>query len=198
MFSRRRACALVLSAVAAVTVGTRFDLAAQAADASAQPSSAKSVTGYWMLGADGRVFPFGSAGRLGESIGAGRVDLVATPTSNGYWVLTETGGIFSFGDAKFHGAPLPLTGGDRYVSMASTPDGAGYWVFSARGRVLPFGTAQSFGDLSGIPLDGRILDYVATPSGKGYWMVAHHPHSGRNRPGRGPRPTERGPLRPAR
>ena len=51
----------------------------------------------------------------------GRVDLVATPTSAGYWVLTETGTIFAFGDARFHGAPSPLGGGDRFVSLASTP-----------------------------------------------------------------------------
>ena len=65
-----------------------------------------------MLGADGRVFAFGGAAKLGEAVGSvpGRVDLVATPTSAGYWVLTEAGGVFAFGDAKFHGAPFAAGG----------------------------------------------------------------------------------------
>ena len=142
-------------------------------DTTGGSTSAEPVTGYWMLGADGHVFAFGGAAKLGESVGdaPGRVDLVATPSSGGYWILNETGGIVPFGDAKFHGAPGPPGAGDRYVSLAPTPDAGGYWVFSAKGRVLAFGNAQSYGDLSTVPLNGRILDSVATPSGRGYWMV---------------------------
>ena len=59
MFSRRRVAALVLTALAAVTVGYRLD-GAQAATpqpqgprAAAQSAATKTVGGYWMLGADG-------------------------------------------------------------------------------------------------------------------------------------------------
>jgi hypothetical protein len=74
VFSRRRVAALVLTAVVAVTVGYRLD-GAQAAEpqaprAAAQSTVTKTVGGYWMLSADGRVFAFGSAAKLGESVGA--------------------------------------------------------------------------------------------------------------------------------
>jgi hypothetical protein len=66
--------------------------------------------GYWLVGADGGVFAFGSASYHG---GANTLDLAApirgvTATSDGagYWLVAADGGVFAFGSAQFAGAPL--------------------------------------------------------------------------------------------
>jgi hypothetical protein len=133
--------------------------------------------GYWMVGADGRVYGFGDARSFGDAhpaAGAEATDLEPSPSGNGYWVLDSSGRISAFGDAVLHpasnGAALPA--GERATSLSSTPDGGGYWVFTNRGRVLTYGNAASFGDMTRVTLNGPVLDSIATPSGRGYYMVA--------------------------
>jgi calcineurin-like phosphoesterase family protein len=133
--------------------------------------------GYWMVGADGRVFGFGDSRSLGDAhstAGAEAVDLEPTPSGNGYWILDSAGGISAFGDAALHPASngTTLPAGDRATSLSSTPDGGGYWVFTNRGRVLTYGNAAGYGDMAKVTLNGPVLDSIATPSGKGYYMVA--------------------------
>ena len=133
--------------------------------------------GYWMVGADGKVYAFGTAlkyGDAGITPGSSAVDLEPTPSGNGYWVVDDAGGVSSFGDAVYRGAPdsLTLKPGEKVTSLSSTPDGKGYWMFTDRGRVLPYGTAVSFGDMSNTKLNAPVLDSIVTPSGKGYYMVA--------------------------
>ncbi|MCU1458133.1 MAG: glycoside hydrolase, partial [Actinomycetia bacterium] len=67
-----------------------------------------STKGYWMLGADGGVFTFGSSvfyGSLpGLHIQNQSLAINSTRTGNGYWVLGKDGGVFSFGDAQYRGS----------------------------------------------------------------------------------------------
>jgi titin len=141
-------------------------------------SPAKVRSGYWMVGADGRVFAFGDAAQLGEPRGqlggAQAVDLEPAKSGNGYWVLDDTGRVFAYGDARSYGNVdrARLTAGERATSLSRTASGAGYWIFTSRGRVLTFGDAAFLGDVSGLTLAGPVLDSIATPSGKGYYMVA--------------------------
>ena len=133
--------------------------------------------GYWMVGADGKVYGFGTAikyGDAGITPGSSAVDLEPTPSGNGYWVVDDAGAVASFGDAVYHGAAdsQTLRPGEKVTSLSSTPTGKGYWMFTDKGRVLPYGDAVSFGDMSNTRLNAPVLDSIVTPSGKGYYMVA--------------------------
>ena len=147
-----------------------------ATTALAQPGGA-GPAGYWMLGADGAVYPFGAAtgfGRPGLAPGAAAVDLEPTPSGRGYWVLDDGGGVTAFGEATgYGGVPAAvLSPGEKPTSLSATPSGQGYWVFTSRGRAVSFGDARFLGDVSGLTLNGPVLDSVATPGGNGYYMVA--------------------------
>jgi sugar lactone lactonase YvrE len=135
--------------------------------------------GYWMLGMDGKVYPFGQAKALGEAFGALPADAKAvhiepTHTGNGYWILDSLGNVYAHGDApNLGGAPKTgLKKGERPVSLSATPRSQGYWIFTNRGRVVPFGDAAHLGDLIDVDLNAGVLRSVATPSGQGYFMVA--------------------------
>jgi protocatechuate 3,4-dioxygenase beta subunit len=135
-------------------------------------------SGYWALGADGRVYPFGDAAILGDPSallgGATAVHLEPTPTGNGYWVVDSQGRVYTYGDAADHGRTDPgrLDKGETVTSLSTTPTGRGYWIFTTRGRVLPFGDAAFHGDMSAIRLNAPVVDSRPTPSGQGYYMVA--------------------------
>jgi glucose/arabinose dehydrogenase len=131
-------------------------------------------TGYWMVGRDGTVYPFGDARGYGDAPTGSAVDLEPTPSGNGYWIVDEGGRVFAFGDAVSHGDVdrARLAAGEKVTSLSATPSGAGYWVFTTRGRVLPFGDAAFLGDVSNLALAAPVLDSIPTPSGRGYYMVA--------------------------
>jgi Tol biopolymer transport system component len=141
------------------------------------PPGGKARSGYWMVGADGRVFSFGEAAHRGDALilaGAEAVDLEPTPSGNGYWVVDSAGRVFAMGDAKFLGvaAPTALTAGEKVTSLSSTKTGNGYWMFTTKGRVLTFGDATHYGDMAATRLNGPVLDSIPTASGRGYYMVA--------------------------
>ena len=132
--------------------------------------------GYWMVGADGKVFAFGEASPLGDAPvapGVEAVDLEPTPSGDGYWVVDSAGSVFAMGDARWLGnadvgvwwrgrrsrACRPPRAG---TATGSSPPGAGCWR-----SVTP-----AFGDLSALTLNGPVLDSIPTPSGRGYYMVA--------------------------
>jgi len=131
--------------------------------------------GYWMLGSDSKVYPFGAAKGFGDGpAGVAAVDLEPTPSGQGYWVLSADGRVTPFGDATALGNVdlAHLAPGEAVTSLSATPGGKGYWVFTSRGRAVPFGEAAFLGDVSRLALNGPVLGSVATPSGKGYYMVA--------------------------
>ena len=134
-----------------------------------------SSSGYWMVGADGSVHPFGAAVHHGSGgLTAPAVDLEATPSGQGYWVVDSAGAVAAHGDAGHHGGlgPAQLAAGETVTSVSATPSAAGYWIFTDRGRAFPFGDAAHFGDLAGVALNGPVLDSVPSASGRGYYMVA--------------------------
>jgi len=134
-------------------------------------------SGYWMLGAAGRVYSFGGAGYFADARpllppGRSAVDVEPTPSAQGYWVVDDRGDVFPFGDASYRGGTPSLGGGEAVTSMSATPGGAGYWLFTNTGRVLAYGDAPFLGDMAGHALNGPVLGSVRTPSGRGYYMVA--------------------------
>jgi len=136
------------------------------------PAPARS--GYWMVGTDGVVYPFGDAKAYGNAPTTSAVDLEPTPSGNGYWIVDDQGRVFAFGDAAARGDVdrSKLAAGEKVTSLSATADGAGYWIFTNRGRVLTFGDAVHLGDVSRLTLAGPVLDSIVTPTGRGYYMVA--------------------------
>jgi 3-phytase len=142
-------------------------------------SAANGRSGYWMVGSDGKVYPFGEAKSFGDVAGrlpatAEAVDLEPTPSFGGYWIVNDKGTVYSFGDAKHLGnADRSKMASDEWVtSLSATPTGLGYWIFTSRGRTLAFGDAKHLGDMSATRLNGPVLDSIPTPTGNGYYMVA--------------------------
>jgi hypothetical protein len=135
-------------------------------------------SGYWLLGEDGKVYPFGAANLYGASpagsLSGGAADLEKTPSGNGYWIVDHAGQVQAYGDARWLGNADRgvMTAGEQVTSLAATPSGQGYWLFTSRGRVFALGDARHLGDMSGASLNGPVLDAIATPSGNGYYMVA--------------------------
>ena len=134
------------------------------------------VVGYWAIGADGKVYPFGDAAKFGEPSSPANlvVDIEAAPHGGGYWALDSKGIVNAFGPV-FYGslAPSDLRPGEKAVSMSATKTGAGYWVFTSLGRMFAFGDAnKNIGDVSTLKLNGEIVDSTVTPSGNGYYLTA--------------------------
>jgi autotransporter-associated beta strand protein len=134
-------------------------------------------SGYWMLGAGGKVYPFGNAQHYGDLSGTALpagvtpVDIEPTHDYKGYWILTSDGAVWAFGNAPYlGGAEDDLFFGERATSISN--DGVdNYWVFTDKGAAIDFGNAGFFDDMSGVPLNGPVLGSVSTASGEGYWMV---------------------------
>ncbi|HEY5109838.1 MAG TPA: G1 family glutamic endopeptidase [Acidimicrobiales bacterium] len=144
--------------------------------------------GYWLVGADGGIFTFGSAQFYGS---AGNLSLQRPvtgidPTSdqNGYWLVATDGGIFAFGDAGFHGsipglgiAPAGTIGAPRVlnapiVGMVPSVHRRGYFLVAADGGVFAFGDATFSGSCPGIGgCAGSAVAVMPDSSGQGYWLV---------------------------
>jgi arylsulfatase A-like enzyme len=140
------------------------------------PAAGPAQAGYWLVAADGGVFPAGGAPFLGSTgdirLNQPIVGMAGTRSGQGYWLVASDGGIFSFGDARFFGS----TGGIRLnrpiVGMAATPSGAGYWLVASDGGIFSFGDAGFLGSTGAIRLNRPIAGMAATPTGAGYWLLA--------------------------
>jgi hypothetical protein len=126
--------------------------------------------GYWLVGADGGVFPFGNAPGYGSTytdglsglsgphpLNAPIVGIATTPNGQGYWLVGAGGGVFPFGNAPGYGSiytdglsglsgPHPLAA--PIVGIATTPNDQGYWLVTKQGQAWAFGDAQTLGSLS--------------------------------------------------
>ncbi len=123
--------------------------------------------GYWLVAADGGIFPFGGAGGYGSTGGIHLnkpiVGMAATPDGKGYWLVAADGGIFPFGDAVGYGSTGGIHLNKPIVGMAATPDGKGYWLVAADGGIFPFGDAGGYGSTGGIHLNKPIVGMAALP-----------------------------------
>src|SRR5207244_3298053 len=65
------------------------------------------LSGYWMVGSDGKVYPFGEAVKAGEPAAADPVvDLEPTPAGDGYWIVDEKGHINAYNAPSFDNVDL--------------------------------------------------------------------------------------------
>ena len=144
--------------------------------------------GYWLVGADGGIFSFGSA-KFHGSTGSLRlqrpvVGITPTLSQQGYWLVASDGGVFAFGDAGFHGslpemgfAPAGTAGPVRKLSapivgMVPSSDGGGYFMVSSDGGVFAFGDAHFAGSCPGIGgCQGSAVSVIPDASGDGYWVT---------------------------
>jgi hypothetical protein len=131
--------------------------------------------GYWLVGADGGIFSFGTAPYHGSAapfpLTKPIVGMAATPGGQGYWMVAADGGVFSFGDAQFHGSTAGIAINRPIVGMAADPVGPGYWLVGADGGIYS-GDAGFYGSTAQLPLRKPIVGMAATPDGHGYWLVA--------------------------
>ncbi len=143
--------------------------------------------GYWLVGSDGGIFSFGSAGFYG-SMGAITlqrpvVGIVPTANRGGYWLDASDGGVFSFGDTQFYGSipglglhpagsGLPNSLNAPIVGMVPSHDQAGYFMVASDGGVFAFGDAKFAGSCPGIGgCSGAAVAVMPDASGNGYWLV---------------------------
>jgi hypothetical protein len=128
------------------------------------------ANGYWMLGADGRVYGFGRVTSfLGVTPNAAAMS--GRKDGQGYWIVDKSGHVFAFGTARNFGGTPRLLPGERISTLSPTKTQNGYWLFSNRGRAFAYGDASSYGDMSGQHLNGPIVASVASAGGHGYYMV---------------------------
>ncbi|HEV7865349.1 MAG TPA: hypothetical protein VGR20_21815 [Acidimicrobiia bacterium] len=136
---------------------------------------AASSPGYWLLGGDGGVFSFGSAGFFGSTGGIKlnrpAVSMAATRDGTGYWFAATDGGVFTFGSASFFGSTGGIRLNQPIVGMAATPTGAGYWLVARDGGIFAFGDAAFAGSAGAVTLSSPVSDLAPTPTGKGYWLL---------------------------
>jgi hypothetical protein len=137
--------------------------------------------GYWLLGADGGVFAFGSAGFAGaNTICNGRYadggylcsELVLAPsiTGHGYWTVDDRIVLQQFGDAP------KLINGEQFwpiSAIAPTPTGQGLFMLRRdNGRVYTVGDARSeYPDALRFSLPMGATGLTATRTGGGYWIA---------------------------
>ena len=138
--------------------------------------SSAALNQYWLVAADGGIFPFGGAGGYG-STGSMRlnqpiVGMAGTPTGLGYWLVASDGGIFPFGDAVGRGSTGAMRLNQPIVGMSSTPTGLGYWLVASDGGIFPFGDAVGRGSTGAMRLNQPIVGMGSTPTGLGYFLVA--------------------------
>jgi len=133
--------------------------------------------GYWLAGADGQVYPFGSAGDYGSLVSLGVtpsrpiVGIASTADCKGYWLVADDGGLFAFGDAHFYGSMGGMPMDAPVVGMTSTPQG-GYYEVASDGGLFAFGPGAAFhGSMGGQPLAKSVVGMAGTPQG-GYYEVA--------------------------
>jgi hypothetical protein len=158
----------------------------------APTTSTTGNSGYWLVGSDGGIFSFGSAGFYG-STGAVKlqrpvVGITPTQDNKGYWLVASDGGIFSFGDAGYYGsipgaglAPAGSSNPKRLnapiVGMVPSADGGGYFMVASDGGVFTFGDAKFAGSCPGIGgCSGAAVSVVPDASGNGYWLVTATGH----------------------
>ncbi|MEM9035713.1 MAG: S8 family serine peptidase [Actinomycetota bacterium] len=131
--------------------------------------------GYWIVTADGEVFPYGDAIDWGEptlAAGATVVAIEPAPDGRGYWIASSDGAVLPFGSARSFGSMAGQPLNQPIVGMAATNSGLGYWLVASDGGIFAFGDATFLGSMGGTPLNEPIVAMATVPTGDGYWLVA--------------------------
>ncbi len=146
------------------------------ADTVAAANEELTNTGYWTLGRDGQVYPFGEASSgtaaISAPLAAPVVSMASTPTGEGYWILSSNGRITPYGDAGFYGSTETMSLNAPVARLEPTPTGEGYWVLGRDGGIFSFGDAAFHGSTGAMKLNEPVISMAATPSGGGYWLLA--------------------------
>jgi hypothetical protein len=140
--------------------------------------SCASEHGYYLVGRDGGIFPYGNApgyGSLGNlRLNSAIVGITSVPQGGGYWLVAGDGGIFPFGpNAPGYGSTGNIRLNRPIVGMTAAADGRGYWLVATDGGIFPFGpSAPGYGSTGNLRLNQPIVGMAAAPDGHGYWLVA--------------------------
>jgi hypothetical protein len=160
--------------------------------ATSAPAIVQPPFGYWLVGSDGGIFSFGSAGFHGSMGGIPLqrpvVGIVSTADRGGYWLDASDGGVFSFGDTQFYGSipglgvhpagsGLPNSLNAPIVGMVPSRDEGGYFMVASDGGVFAFGDAHFGGSCPGIGgCSGAAVAVMPDASGIGYWLITQTGH----------------------
>ena len=134
--------------------------------------------GYYMVDANGGVYPFGSAQSYGSAtnlhLNAPIVGMAVTPDGAGYWLLGGDGGVFSYGDAHFYGSTGNITLNKPVVGMGVPTAGNGYYLVASDGGIFAFPTGPGglpfFGSTGNIKLNKPVVGMSAVQGG--YYFTA--------------------------
>ncbi len=122
------------------------------------PASAQGPPGYYLVGAKGNVYNFGSAvskgSEAGKTLPAPIVGMATT--DGGYYLVGAKGNVYNFGE-RWHGSaagktlPAPIVG----IEVRSCADG--YYLAGAKGNVYNFGDDPLEGSEAGKTLPAPIV-----------------------------------------
>ena len=144
--------------------------------AGAATTSTTTPPGYWLAGADGSVYNFGSAPALpsmaGQRLVSPVVAMASSASGNGYWLAAADGGIFAFGDSPSLGSMGGQPLNKPVVGVTRTPSGKGYWMVATDGGLFSFGDATFHGSMGGEPLNKPVVGMTPVGPAGGYRMVA--------------------------
>jgi hypothetical protein len=132
--------------------------------------------GYYLVTADGTVYPFGDAGfygdLTGQAISAPIVGMAVDERTGGYWLVGSDGGIYAF-HAPFLGSTGGMVLAAPIVAIEPAPGGNGYRLVASDGGVFVFGQGVRYlGSMGGVRLTEPVVGAAADLKTGGYWLVA--------------------------
>jgi hypothetical protein len=119
---------------------------------------APSGAGYWLMGADGKIYPIGNVTTYGSPTGTpSPVSAIqGAPNGQGYWVVTQNGAVYAYGPgATYHGGlnQIGVTPAHPVIGIAPTVTGNGYWLVGSDGGIFAFPPSTPYvGSLPGLGL----------------------------------------------
>jgi len=128
--------------------------------------------GYYLVAANGTVYPFGKAPYLGSRRGEftnGPITAIATAPGRGYYLVSSLGSVWNFG-APFYGSLRDKFTNGPITAIAIAADGHGYYLVSSLGSVWNFG-APWYGSLRDKFTNGPITGIGVSPR-RGYYLTS--------------------------
>ena len=160
---------VLLSLSVALTVATvplatqaRAEITGRAVAIAADPLG----PGYWILMADGRVIPRGSADGGASAFSSTATGLAAHPAGKGFWRAKGNGMVRGFGAATVDANAQPDRD-SRVVGVAAHYAGQGVWRVTRRGQVL----GRNVTRYGRVPTAEPVKGITGHPEASGYWVV---------------------------